>query len=1716
MHTTLRLFLSAIMVCVFATGSLAQPPDAAGTDTAVAEADTAAGKLKFNFSKQKWSDVLDWLAAQSDLALIMNEEPPGTFHYSDSKEYTPGEALDLINGVLLTKGFALIRHERALNVVDLRNGIPQEIVPRVAIADIPQRGRFEIVTVAFPIGGRDPQAILAEIKPLLGTHHVATALPASKQIVVTDRAGVMEAIAAVISSVPAPAAAPTPPAPEKPVLKTYPLDTLDPAATLEVFKVLLGIEAIHDSQLEVLNVYATPTQQAAAAQLLEQLQQGDTVSRLQLEVYPLASLSPEQRTQLVQDLELVAPKARVRIDEDAQQLVVWGSPEQHADVRQAIVKLITSPGRGTRKQIRVFAVERRDVTSLIELLRTLVPRAELTADPAARRIVAVAASEDLTTLAELITELDTGQSADDLPTLRVYPLEKEPPASLAALLAELAPEAVVEINAPRREVVVKANPRQQQLIAEAIRDVSQQLPPRAERQFRLFPLDPVQRDRFASMQPVIKARFPEATVEWNQTTGELYVWSTATAFTEIERLLEELKQQPNTDDEPRVEAYPVGRADVEAVVSLLQQVSPGATIVGDRGRQRVLVRGTAQDHEAVRAALQPVAESAQDGSDDSGDDSTFRYRVFSTAPLDPRFVLEVLSERFAAVDFKIDAARNVIIAIAEDKLQRQIADLLEEMRKSAEGTDEDRVAIHRVPGIDPRWQSSLQRLLGMDLSIDATTSTLFAYGDEAQHAELERVLEQLRELDAAADGPFVAYDLQEASPAELLPLVQQIAPDAVVIPSEAGHALLIRTTAKLHESLRAAIDAWLAEQQNELDEQRMELVAYPLKHIRASEVYSSARRMVRNASVAASEDDASLLVRGTPEDQRLMRELLEGIDVASNRLEGRDVKVFPLQSADPQMMVVLLERLFADGNDRVQIQADPERRAIVAVGSREDLESIGRHIAEADRDVTSGPAAPQLQAYTVREANAQAVTTALQQVFAADRRVRLTLDPTSQTVLAVAPPELHQNIAGMIETIANAIRREDESGELAVYTIPQVDPQALMTVLQSLYASDPEVRFTIDAKNKAIVVVASPEQQTQIARHVAAANEAAQQQNSILKIYTVRDAEPSAVLTALQTIFTADRQVTFTLDPTTRSIVAAAPAPIHELIAAQIAAANEGTTAASTVAQLRVYPLRHADVGTLSNAIRFRYANDRSVMISGDPAASALLAVAPPGKQEEIQAEVEAADRIAGTQSGDREVHVYPLQGLDIAGIRGALEDIVRDPSGSATLSWDNKGNRLVAVATPLQHARIRDVIGELEPQETSVRVFALELLDADAAEEAIGGLFDTSSGPRPLVTADISGSRLLVRGTTEQIDEIRQTLIEMGETRLDRLPHGRTGTRYVPFDTDPAEAIREIERIWNKLRPNPLRIDDGSTPPPDAASGEDLHDDLEVFPDAVDPSDDTPECQQSGSTSTQPPVVASPGDTATAGDPPPIVLIPDEGGVTIVSDDPEAVAQMERLLSQFTSGGRGAAGRSYSIFFLEHASASQLADNLNKLFQRAPLQLVSGPIAIMADERLNALIVLGRRNDRSELQSLLRILDQEQTADLLAQTKPAIVPLEYADVGRFADQIRNLYKTQLSAGGGRSPIEIPPEADATVAELLRQFNAASRAPLMTIDTDVPSNSLLLVAPQSLVEEIRLFAGEVDQAAQSPREGVRVLQLEALSGESVESMLLELLRDRNR
>jgi type II secretory pathway component GspD/PulD (secretin) len=178
--------------------------DFAGTEQNPAADDKrAAGepRVTFNFRFAPWSAVLQKFAEVARLNLDMDEPPPGTFNYYDKATYSVKEALDIINGYLIQKGYILVRRDRFLVVANFGKGpVPPNLVPTIPLSELSKRGKNEYVSVVVPLKDINAKTASEEIKDLLGPYPQGKALPmvASNQLLLTDLASHLQHIVEVL------------------------------------------------------------------------------------------------------------------------------------------------------------------------------------------------------------------------------------------------------------------------------------------------------------------------------------------------------------------------------------------------------------------------------------------------------------------------------------------------------------------------------------------------------------------------------------------------------------------------------------------------------------------------------------------------------------------------------------------------------------------------------------------------------------------------------------------------------------------------------------------------------------------------------------------------------------------------------------------------------------------------------------------------------------------------------------------------------------------------------------------------------------------------------------------------------------------------------------------------------------------------------------------------------------------------------------------------------------------------------------------------------------------------------------------------------------------------------------------------------------------------------------------------------------------------------
>jgi hypothetical protein len=160
-------------------------------------------RYTLQFQNAAWDAVFKWYAEASGLTGKYAEKPIGTVTISPPKgrQFTLGEATDLINEALAQSKYILVRNARTFAVWPADEPIDRTLVPRVELSQLVQRGQTELVEVEIVLPANvDANAWAPELKKLL-TPFGSVVPFQGKRLVILDTAGSVRRLADLVSTI---------------------------------------------------------------------------------------------------------------------------------------------------------------------------------------------------------------------------------------------------------------------------------------------------------------------------------------------------------------------------------------------------------------------------------------------------------------------------------------------------------------------------------------------------------------------------------------------------------------------------------------------------------------------------------------------------------------------------------------------------------------------------------------------------------------------------------------------------------------------------------------------------------------------------------------------------------------------------------------------------------------------------------------------------------------------------------------------------------------------------------------------------------------------------------------------------------------------------------------------------------------------------------------------------------------------------------------------------------------------------------------------------------------------------------------------------------------------------------------------------------------------------------------------------------------------------
>jgi type II secretory pathway component GspD/PulD (secretin) len=566
------------------------------------------------------------------------------------------------------------------------------------------------------------------------------------------------------------------------------------------------------------------------------------------------------------------------------------------------------------------------------------------------------------------------------------------------------------------------------------------------------------------------------------------------------------------------------------------------------------------------------------------------------------------------------------------------------------------------------------------------------------------------------------------------------------------------------------------------------------------------------------------------------------------------------------------------------------------------------------------------------------------------------------------------------------------------------------------------------------------------------------------------------------------------------------------------------------------------------------------------------------------------------------EVRVYRLNTLDPEPLVATLEDM--DALGvHASLEADSESKSIVAYATEAGHEKIQDLVDRLDSSGRKFEVVQLRRLQADYVAGTIEFMMDAgeeedSSNSRYgyyrgyggqeeeeksgfKIDADVESNRLLLLANESEMKEVMNLLVKLGEIPSDE---GDPSTVRI-IDTMPGEELEEllkrIEKAWPSMAPNPLLLPkegddtkDKAAQPMDASPSQPKtalaqpaaplirfaqHETTSDQPAAEPPAEKAvPEATDAApgetDTASEPaPETAGPSKTDTAkdasvaGKAPVSITVGPDGRLVIASEDTRALDRLEELLSTLAPRRPG-----FEIFRLKYAYASTVSLTLEEIFEEKEKNNNSGggryyfydyygggnnnnkddklrlsqrrPLKFVWDSGSNSILVQNATPEQLTLISeLIEFYDQSEPADSQSVRKQEIVQIKYSRASSIAETVKDVYRDLLSANDkalANGKDKSTPERSYTYVYDSSGSDEERKAPsfkgMLSLGVDDLSNTLIVSAPAYFITDVLEVIDSLDQAAEPTTETMEVISLgEGVSATELQKTLMKLLQQRS-
>ncbi|EMI55588.1 signal peptide protein, partial [Rhodopirellula sallentina SM41] len=358
------------------------------------------GRVSFRFRNQGWVDLINWLSDISGQPIDWQELPGDSVNLVSPERLTVGETADLINRHLLARGYTMLRLDGGITI-SKTSSVNPGMVRRVGVDELEQLADHTYVRTMLDAGWLSSEKLAEELKPMLSGSGKLTALATTNRLEAMDAAVNLRQVARLLREE-RDAASRDALAPE------FRLRHIPAEEAKRLLEQFLGVEKKDNApmtreQMQMMQrmqqqnggkmpqkkeveisivanvrqnsvlVRAPIDRVAIAAEFIKRIDvPGGSLRSLadaseRVDVFRLVSLDPEKLIEIAQEMNVLEPTTRIRVDKDNSAVIVSGAAADRFIIKSLIERL-----DGGKRRFEVLQLRRLDAAAVAESISFLM------------------------------------------------------------------------------------------------------------------------------------------------------------------------------------------------------------------------------------------------------------------------------------------------------------------------------------------------------------------------------------------------------------------------------------------------------------------------------------------------------------------------------------------------------------------------------------------------------------------------------------------------------------------------------------------------------------------------------------------------------------------------------------------------------------------------------------------------------------------------------------------------------------------------------------------------------------------------------------------------------------------------------------------------------------------------------------------------------------------------------------------------------------------------------------------------------------------------------------------------------------------------------------------------------------------------------------------------------------------------------------------------